>query len=236
MEFIEDEKKMGYYVDKFNLRNFFRGDYFSQYQNYMTIARFSKGEYLYRQKENIQYLYFFVEGKIKVSSVLSNGKRQALYYYKKFGILGDLELFNRSNPYTIIQAEKDSYCIALSLAYTKHLLYNDPVFLRNMAELLAEKLYHSSSNFSLNIYCSLENRLCAYLISSAEKKRDEAGTEMLVFQEKLSETAEILGTSYRHLHRTLKDLKEKELIEKCSNGYRIINLEALKQLSSEQFI
>lgn len=116
MEFIDDTRKMDFYINKFHLKDYFRADYFPEYFKYMTLTRFSKGEYLYRQKENIQYIYFFVEGKIRVSSVLSNGKRQSLYYYTKFGILGDLELFNKSNPYTTIQAANDSYCIALSLA------------------------------------------------------------------------------------------------------------------------
>lgn len=235
MEFIDDIRKMNFYIKKYHLEDYFRVDYFPEYLKYMTLTRFSKGEFLYRQKENIQYIYFFVEGKIKVSTVLSNGKRQSLYFYTKFGILGDLELFNRSNPHTTIQAASDSYCIALSLAYTKHLLYDDPIFLRQMAELLAQKLCNSSSNFSLNIYYSLVNRLCAYIYTSADKVK-ESNKEVLVFREGLSETAEILGTSYRHLHRTLKALKEKEILEKIPGGYKVINVNELMRLSSDEYM
>lgn len=235
MQFIEDSKKMDFYISKFHLKDYFREDYFHEYLKYMTLVKLNKGEFLYRQKENIQYIYFFVEGKIRVSSVLSNGKRQSLYYYTKFGILGDLELFNKSNPHTTIQAANDSYCIALPLAYTKHLLYEDPVFLRQMAELLAEKLCNSSSNSSLNIYYSLENRLCAYIYSSAEKVM-EGKEEVFLFTEGLSETAELLGTSYRHLHRTLKVLKEKKIIEKSKSGYKVINITELMKLASDLYM
>lgn len=235
MEFIDDSKKMNFYITKFHLKDYFRADYFPEYLKYMTLTKFSKGEYIYRQKENIQYIYFFVEGKIRVSSVLSNGKRQSLYFYTNFGILGDLELFNRANPHTTIQAANDSYCIALSLAYTKHLLYDDPVFLRQMAELLAQKLCNSSSNSSLNIYYSLVSRLCSYIYSSAEKVL-ENNNEVLVFREGLSETAELLGTSYRHLHRTLKSLKEMGILEKTKNGYKVINVSELIRLSSDQYL
>jgi CRP-like cAMP-binding protein len=235
MQFIDDNIKMNYYIKKYNLRDYFRSDYFPEYLKYMTLTKFSKGEYIYRQKDNIQFIYFFVEGKIKVCSLLSNAKSQLLYIYTKFGILGDLELFNRANPYTTIQAATDSYCIALSLAYTKHLLYDDPIFLRQMAELLAQKLCNASSNSSLNIYYSLENRLCAYIYSSAEKLAED-DAEVLVFKEGLSETAEMLGTSYRHLQRTLKSLREKGILEKTPNGYKVINVDELMELSSDQYM
>jgi CRP-like cAMP-binding protein len=235
MEFMDNRDKIYYYVKRFRLKEFFRPDYYPEYLKYMSLVKFSKGEYIYKQKENIQYIYFFVEGRIKVYSLLSNGKRQLLYFYTKFGILGDLELFNRSNPYTLIQAAQDSYCIALPLADTKQLLYNDPIFLRQMAELLAQKLCNSSSNSSLNIYYSLENRLCAYILASAEKGLEQEN-EILIFKEGLSETAEILGTSYRHLHRTLKELKEKGILEKGKGGYRVLDPDQLMRLSSDQYM
>ena len=235
MEFIDDNSKMNVYIKKYHLADYFKTDYVPEYLEYMSVVRFSEGEYLYRQLGCIQYIYFFVEGKIKVSTVLSNGKRQSLYFYTKFGILGDLELFNKANPHTTIQAASDSYCIALSLAYTKHLLYDDPIFLRQMAELLAQKLCNSSSNSSLNIYYSLVNRLCAYIYTTADRMLVDK-KEIIVFKEGLSETAEILGTSYRHLHRTLKSLKEKGILEKIPGGYKVINVSELMRLSSDEYM
>ncbi len=235
MELIDDRSKINYFIRKFQISDYFRPDYFPDYVRYMNLVKFSKCEYIYRQKENIQNIYFFVEGNIQVCTVLSNGKRQSLYSYTDFGILGDLELFNKSNPFTTIQAATDSYCIALPLAYTRQLIFDDPIFLRRMAELLAQKLYYASSNFSLNIYYSLVNRLCAYIYSSAVKMRVN-GMEEFIFQKGLSETAEILGTSYRHLQRTLKTLKEKEILAKIPDGYKIINVSELMRLSSDEYM
>ena len=59
---------------------------------------------------------------------------------------------------------------------------------------------------------------------------------MLIFREALSETAEILGTSYRHLQRTLKSMKEKEILEKISGGYKVINVGELMRLSSDEYM
>jgi hypothetical protein len=67
-------------------------------------------------------------------------------------------------------------------------------------------------HFSVNQTYPLAWRLAHLLL--------EASIDDL-FQEKLTETAEYLGVSYRHLTYTLKDFKTQKLVTKTADGYRI---------------
>ncbi len=233
MEIINDESKLDFYIKKYNIEKIFTD--FSQYRKYMQLVKFNRGEYIYSRKDDIYNLYFFIHGRTKVITTLSNGKSHLLYIYSKFELLGDLELFNKSNPYVTIQAVHDSYCISLMLAYTKEKLFKDTTFLRWISEYLSTKLCHASSNSSLNLLYPLENRLCAYINASMEAVvRD--GVKVLIFKINLQETADILSTSYRHLERTLSSLSEKGILQKEKKNYLITDIAKLKELSSDLYL
>lgn len=235
MEVIHDHKRLLYYVEKYGIRDCFSPDLFSYYLENMSLVQFHRDEYIYALKDNARAMYFFLSGKINVCTVLSHGERQLLHFYDHFGILGDTEFFGKINPYITIQAANDSICISMSLIQTREILMKDPVFLKTLAEELADKLMVSSSNSALNIYDQLENRLSSYLIFRADSIKID-GHDVLVFHENLTETSELLGTSYRHLTRTLKRFRESGVIIKIPEGYQLIQLNELRRMAADEFL
>ncbi|MCU6761717.1 Regulatory protein YeiL [uncultured Roseburia sp.] len=235
MEFISDKNKLDYYIKKYRLKDYFSDEYFPEHYKYMTVTKFARDEYIFTERGNIQYMYIFLNGKVKVCSLLRNGKQQLLNLITGISFFGDLELFNITNPFITIQAVNESYAIALPLTFTQELLFQDSVFLKHIGTLLAKKIYVFTSNAALNMNYPLENRLCSYL-SFISKKINIEGTEYSYFNENLSETAELLGTSYRHLQRTLKDLKESNILEKYEKGYIVKDSKALSKLASDEYL
>ena len=59
--------------------------------------------------------------------------------------------------------------------------------------------------------------------------------EALLFNENLTEIAELLGTSYRHLLRTLNNLRDKGAIIKSNSGYIIENKNILSMLAADLY-
>jgi len=57
----------------------------------------------------------------------------------------------------------------------------------------------------------------------------------VVFNETLTEIAELLGTSYRHLLRTINNLINREVLKKDNYGYEIINEEILRSLAVDLY-
>jgi CRP-like cAMP-binding protein len=218
---INNEEVMEGYFLKYNMKDIFTEDM----RPFMELFLFKKGEYICRDHEKLKYLLFFVDGKAKVYSTLSNGKALLLTFYEGFKILGDLEMINSEPATTNVQVIKDTYCIGISIEKVKTHLLDDPKFLRYICNSLGEKLNRSSKNSSINLLYPLENRLASYILATGEN-----------FDESLTEISELLGTSYRHLLRTLNNMCQKGLIKKGNTGFEIIDKKVLTKLASDLYI
>lgn len=94
-----------------------------------------------------------------------------------------------------------------------------------VTKTLALRSQCSVYNASLNILNTLESRLCTYIF---ETSIDDC------FSENLSSLCDILGTSYRHLHRTMMKLCEKDILKKHGQNYIIIDRKKLEEASAKQ--
>ncbi|WP_294345179.1 cyclic nucleotide-binding domain-containing protein [uncultured Clostridium sp.] len=224
---VNDEKLKEKYINKYNLNNIFSNDM----KEYMELILFEKNQYICKENEEINYLYFFVEGKAKVYTVLKNGKSLLVCFYRPLMILGDLEIISLNKAMTNIQVVEDSYCIALSFNKVRDILLEDSKYLRYNCETISNKLKQSSINGSINLLYPLENRVSGYILATSERHNDNS----LRFYGNLTEMAELLATSYRHLLRTLRDLIDKGILRKRSGYYEIMEVEILKNLSSELY-
>jgi CRP-like cAMP-binding protein len=189
--------------------------------SFALLMRFERGEWMMLAEQEIGYLYILLSGKAKVCMSDENGRNLLLCYYVSEGIMGDIELMmGRKEAISSVQAVSAVSCIVLPLhIYAAALLSHLP-FLRRLAGGLASKLHASISNTSQIILRQFEARLCAYLLQNAQGG---------VFSERLTDVAEQLGVSYRHLLRALKSLCEAGILQKRQDGYHILQESALHE-------
>lgn len=235
MEYITDKSALDSYIETYKIKDFFSDQFFKQYYKYMALTKFAKNEYVFYERGNIHYIYIFLNGKVKVCALLSNGKQQLLNLVTGTCVMGDLELFGIDNPFVTVQAIKETLAISIPLEFTRNYLDQDSVFLKKVGKLLAQKIYIFTSNTALNMNYQLKDRLCSY-ISFVSKEITVEEHEYLYFNESLSDTADLLGTSYRHLQRILKDLQEESILTKHGKGYLVTDINKLMDLSSDEFI
>lgn len=230
MNKVNDYNLKMQYINKYNLNKIFTEDM----TEYMELMVFEKNEYICKENEKIEYLYFFVKGRAKVYVSLKNGKSLLICFYYPLMVLGDLELVNFEEATTNIQVIEESYCIVLSFNKVRDKLLEDAKFLRYACESIADKLRRSSNNNSINLLYPLENRLASYILVT-EEQDNNSEEKILKFDGNLTEIAELLGTSYRHLLRTLNTLIQKGAIKKVKSYYEIIDENILKQLSADLY-
>lgn len=230
MNKVNDYNLKMQYINKYNLNKIFTEDM----TEYMELMVFEKNEYLCKENEKIEYLYFFVKGKAKVYISLKNGKSLLICFYYPLMVLGDLELVNFEEATTNIQVIEESFCIALPFNKVREKLLKDAKFLRYACESIADKLRRSSNNNSINLLYPLENRLASYILVT-EEQDNNSKEKILKFDGNLTEIAELLGTSYRHLLRTLNTLIQKGAIKKVKSYYEIIDENILKLLSADLY-
>lgn len=224
MEIIHDPNRLEKLMMQYQISTRFR--YCDEYRSYFYLIRFQKGEYIYRTDYQKQYLLFFLSGKIKVCSHLSNGKSLLVCFFTSFQVLGDLELFEMDTSGTTVQAVEPCICIALKTVNIRKRLMEDTLFLQFISKSLADKLNRSTLNNSINLLYPLENKLASYIYQVSAND---------LFSENLTQLSELLGTSYRHLLRVIKQFVEDGILEKAAAGYHIKDSGKLKELAQDLY-
>ena len=158
-----------------------------------------------------------------------------LRFYEPLSVIGDLEWIRGTSFSCTVQALTECYLLALPIKEMKAILQNDIKLLKFVCGALAEKLDHISNNSAINSLYPLENRLASYVNQAAEQIQSGKLEGKRCFNENLTQLGELLGTSYRHLLRTLNSLCEKKILEKTEAGYVILKEDQLDKMSGELY-
>lgn len=196
--------KMKNELQKYGLSDFEAGD--------VKVLKFEKGEYLCREGFPMEHLLFMIDGKAKSFINIGAEKSLLLNFYTKTGVLGDVELMTDGICTKSVQALTEVTCMGIPLKHNAERLRGNITFMNFAGTHLAQKLDRCARNGAVNILMPLETRLCAYVLMTNEDG---------MFNENLTEVAEFLGTSYRHLLRTFDSLRKDGVLEKAPRGYAI---------------
>lgn len=231
MKRIYDPSKLNNYIDKYKIDSFFGVDM----KKYMELHLFDSGSHLVKTNDKIDYFYFLVEGKVKVYTVLKNGKSLLFRLYKPLIIIGDVEFIDCDTANSNIEAIVECLCIGISMHNIRKYAVNDPTFLKCMCMSLGKKFIKSSITSSINILYPLENRLASYLLAIAPENNQNYNKDGGIITNKFTEMADLLGTSYRHLIRTINNLCLQKIIEKEKNSIVILDVHALEELAGDLY-
>lgn len=217
---------LNHYILKHNIENILDKDILQHAQ----LHFYEKEEHILEAESNLEYYYLLVEGKIKISYPFENGKAMLLKFYKEFNTIGDLELLKNLPILCNIDAVEDTYLIAIPSDILRKEYLDNLKFLHHLIDSLSEKLYATINNSSYNFVYPLINRLSSYLVEHITDKN------YIVLNSSYIEIAQFLGTTYRHLNRTFKELEEKSII-KCENKtVYVLDEDRLRELSKNLYI
>jgi len=94
--------------------------------------------------------------------------------------------------------------------------------------MIGRKMQKSVSKLVNTQSYPLENRLAEYLL-----QREMDGEKGQWIETKMTDLALYLGVSYRHLSRTMRIFEEAGWIEKERRALRVVNQEALLELTAQ---
>ncbi len=226
MRKILNNDLLNYYIVKHNIESIFDKDILKHAQ----LHFYQKDEYILEAESSLEYYYLLVDGKIKISYLFENGKSMLLKFYKEFNSVGDLELLKNIPILCNIDAIEDTYLIAIPSDILRKEYLDNLKFLHHLIDSLSEKLYATINNSSYNFVYPLINRLSSYLVEHITDKN------YIILSSSFLEIAQFLGTTYRHLNRTFKELESKSII-KCDNKtIYILDESRLRELSKNLYI
>lgn len=226
MERILNSGLLKYYFVKYDIENIFDDNII----NYAQLHFYHKDELILKAENELEYYYLLVKGKIKISYLFENGKSMLLKFYKEFNIIGDLELLKDKPIRCNVEATEDTYLIAIPSNILRKKYMNNVDFLHHLVDSLSEKLEATINNTSYNFIYPLTNRLASYLVEHITDKSN------IVLSSSFKEIAQFLGTTYRHLNRTFKELEAEKII-KCENTtIYILDETRLRELSKNLYM
>ncbi len=231
MKRINNDTKLLTYINTYHIEDYFGIDM----KRYMELHIFDKGSHLVKTNEPMEYFYFFIQGKIKVYTILKNGKSLLFRLYKPLVILGDVEFIDCDTANSNIEAITECLCIGISMSNIRKYAVNDPTFLKCMCTSLGKKFISSSIASSINILYPLENRLSSYLLAIIPENNQHSNLDGGIITDKFTEMADLLGTSYRNLIRTINKLCHEKIIKKEKNSITILNISALEKLAGDLY-
>lgn len=192
MNIIDNPFLRDKFQEQFHIKDCFERN--SEYE--FELISFAKDEFLIKEGEEIDSLYFLLVGRVKCYAC--SKKRDFGIYFMNKGVLGDAEFVTGNASTRTIQATGEVLCLRLKVSDKRHRLMNDKMFLRFISQQLAEKLTLSEATpQDMGAEISSEERLYDYLKLTAVDGR---------ITQTLGEISETMGLSYRHLIRMMNAL------------------------------
>lgn len=222
---MEMTKAIAKYIKQYQLDEIFCEETIK----HINALTYKAGEIIVHSGDEVDQLFILVKGKIKVSTALPNGRTMLLRFTTPLSLLGDIELIE--NEQAKVQVECMEGCEFLVIP---HRIIHDyemhrPVFLHYLLNQICTKMSTNFHSATMNILTSVEHRFASYLLSMSGNnttqpsyRKDELETS------KLTEIAEMLGTSYRHLNRIVKKFTEEKLILKEKKKITLLDVDGLK--------
>lgn len=193
----------------------------------LDILTFNKGEFIISETDPLHHMYFLLSGKIKVYKEYENGKTLLLQFVVGLCSMGDVEYINGLTEATgSVSAVNEVKLFKVSYDELDKRYKTCYEFREYMIKHLSMRFLSSNSKTGLNLIYSMDTRLASYILSMSNKT-----TNNIVMLKNLQELSENLGTSYRHLHRTLKGLSDNQIISRNRNRITILDIGKLKELA-----
>lgn len=215
---IQNKELLTKYIDKHQIHKLFSADFAPEFE----LFEFKKDDILLTAEELAQHLFFLVEGKVKVFNYSHDGKIIFLSQLEPFQIIGETATLWGWEATANVQAVTTVHCIGIALTQYRDLLLNSVEFLKFLCRNMAVKLALQNKYFSNTIFDSLDNRLAVLILIRSNGQ---------IFKPHLTEYAEMLCTSYRHLLRTMSKFCEKGILKKQGQSYLVVDMDALKHFA-----
>lgn len=190
------------------------------------LVSFARNEYLVTAGIPSDYLYFVLNGKTICFSYTTNEKNNCVSFTQRQTLVGEASSLFGKPPAFNVKALSDTLCIAINLPHYRGDLLNDLTFVRNICELLASKI-NNEGRYSTTLLDPLEVRLAQFILLN---------TSNHLFTLQLTDCADALNTSYRHLLRIMKQLCAMNILSKEHNCYYIQDRAALVKVSEGELL
>jgi len=224
MKIIKHPKRVADFIEKMAVHAILEPEIL----NSLELCEYEKDEIVLESGEDLEYYYFFLEGKLKVFQQQQNGRNLLIQFYTKFDTLGDVELIESLKVTCTVSAVVTSYLFRVEASMMKRYVENNIPYLKHIISGLSKKMRYANENDAYNLLNPVKNRLASYIMWHLSD-----GSEHVILSETQVEISEFMGTTYRQLHRAFIQLEEEGIIKRVGKCIAILDVTALENLAGQ---
>lgn len=222
-----DREQLNDYLRVFRIESVFN----EKLLPHLSLYDFDQGELICSQEDPAHHLYILVKGKLKIYTTTAEGRTLILSFKTPLDVIGDIEYVRGTNIINTVEAVSPVRMIGVHYRWLHHFGQDDPSLLQFLLKIITNKFAAKSSSMNFNMMYPVEVRLASYLLSVFFDESDSLLNDPLNTGS-LTDAANLIGTSYRHLNRVLRQFCSDGLIERSKGLIVIKNREGLSKLAN----
>jgi CRP-like cAMP-binding protein len=228
MKKIDDREQLQHYLNAHHLVPIFN----DEIKPYLSLYTFEQGELICSQGEHTHYLYALVKGKVKIYTTSLEGKTLILSFKTPLELIGDIEYVQGIETINTVEAVSSVTMIGVHQNMLKKHANDYAPFLQFLLNIITRKFYIKSNSMRFNLMYPVEVRLASYLLS-VNYDENESLLNGKISTSRLTDIANLIGTSYRHLNRVIHQFCLDGLVERNKEFILIKDRAALSSLAGD---
>ncbi len=205
-----------------DLKDIYIYDYIRDYLNEISILNCKKGQYITHSNENLEEIYFILEGNIKVECITKSGKNLLVDELSKNEFVGKISYMYEQNLFCDITATSNATLLKINKNTFKKLEKNS-AFMKIFLFKTSKRIYYMYKKLMMKDLFKSEEILAFYILENAENN---------VFKFKsMYNLCKLLLVSRKNLYNIINNFVEKKYIRKDKHSLIILNKDYLYELS-----
>ncbi|MCB0430320.1 MAG: Crp/Fnr family transcriptional regulator [Flavobacteriales bacterium] len=197
---------------------------------YKKTFEFQKGEKIFKEGQQVNGMYVIDTGKVKVIASYGKGKEQLLRLATDGEILGHRGLGgNHKYPVSATALTHTTVTFIPDEIFNKLLKANNGLCFYLM-NFFAEELHHSEANSREMYNTSVKKRIARAILLNYEKFGIERSSKQLTYTLSRKDIANLSGTTYESVVRTLSEFNKKGIINLDGKSIGIPDKQALENI------
>ena len=217
-------------MKRFNALKTLTHDELERFSDHKTSLIIKKGENIMTEGNSINGLYCIQDGKCKLTKLNTNGKEQIIKFIKGGDILGHRSILSDEPVGLNATALEDMRVCFIPKGDILESIKDNPQFSLNLIKNISLQLSHANTSISQMAQKPVKDRLAETLLSLEEifGVDSEDCIDVILTREEIANT---IGTATESAIRLLSNLKKDGVINLLGKKIKILNKNALKNLS-----
>jgi DNA-binding response OmpR family regulator len=188
---------------------------------------FKKGEVIFEQGNNSNYIYLINKGIVKCHKIDESGKELTTSIFKEDDLFGYASLLQNIPYQESATAMENCEIVAVPKEELKEVLNKNHRVNFDLINLLSDSITEIKDQLLQMAYGSVRKKTAATILQFAEKMNKKNNESIKISR---SDLASVAGIATESLIRTLSSFNKEGLIDIEGRNIKIIDLESLKEV------